>query len=315
MLRFFLCALALGVAACQPPDAPDCGEACANSPDDAAGTGSVASAEPDQLDFSGVPDWRAVDPENVLVLETRSGTVYVELAVQFAPAHTARMRQAARDNFFDGREFYRVIDGFVVQGGRGEEGGAETLPQYPPLQAELSVASDTVIFTAMQDRDLYAPEVRHVDGFAAGRDGDQTWMLHCLGTMAMARDNEADSADVEFFIVIGHAPRYLDRNTTVFGRVLEGMEHIQAVRRGDPAVNSGVIADPDARDPIISMRVLADVDAADRPVFEVMDTRGEAFFNAKDASRNRTHEWFINTPPPVIEACRMPAPVRRVAAD
>lgn len=314
-MRILLCALALGVAGCQPPEQPDCGAECVVSADDATRTDPTENMATDPPDFAGIPDWRPVDPENVLVLETRTGTVFVELAEQFAPAHTARMRQAARDEFFDGREFYRVIDGFVVQGGRGEEENSEVLPQYPALAAELAVPSETVTFTAMSDRDLYAPEVGHVDGFAAGRDGDQTWMLHCLGTMAMARDNEADSADVEFFIVIGHAPRYLDRNTTVFGRVLEGMEHIQAVRRGDPAVNSGVIADPDARDPIISMRVLADVDAADRPVFEVMDTRGEAFFNAKNASRNRTHEWFINTPPPVIEACRMPAPVRRVSAD
>lgn len=307
-MRFLLGSLVLGVAACQAPDEPDCGADCR----DAAAIEDVVMSEPD---FTGNPDWRAVDPEDVLLIETRTGPVYVELADQFAPNHAARMRQAARDGFYDGRQFYRVIDGFVVQGGRGEEENSEVLQQYPALAAELAVPSETVTFTAMSDRDLYAPEVGHVDGFAAGRDGDQTWMLHCLGTMAMARDNEADSADVEFFIVIGHAPRYLDRNTTVFGRVLEGMEHIQAVRRGDPAVNSGVIADPDARDPIISMRVLADVDAADRPVFEVMDTRGEAFFNAKDASRNRTYEWFINTPPPVIEACRMPAPVRRVAAD
>lgn len=314
-MRFLLCALALGVAGCQPPDAPECGANCATSADDATRADSGESIAPAQPDFSGIPNWRAVDPENVLVLETRTGTVFVELAEQFAPAHTARMRQAARDEFFDGREFYRVIDGFVVQGGRGEEEGAETLPQYPPLQAELSVASSSVEFTAMQDPDLYAPEVGHVDGFAAGRDGDQTWLLHCPGVIALARDNDADSGDVEFYIVIGHAPRYLDRNTTVFGRVIEGMEHVQAVRRGDPTVNSGVIADPAARDPILSMRVLASIDAANRPAFEVMDTRGEAFHNAKSASRHRTHEWFIHTPPAVIEACRMPAPVRRVSAD
>ena len=314
-MRLLLCALALGVAGCQPPEQPDCGAECAVSADDASRANTAENMATDPPDFAGVPDWRPVDPENVLVLETRTGTVFVELAEQFAPAHTARMRQAARDAFFDGREFYRVIDGFVVQGGLGEEEGAETLPQYPPLQAELSVASETVQFTAMQDPDLYAREVGHVDGFAAGRDDRETWLLHCPGSMALARDNAADSGDVEFYIVIGHAPRYLDRNTTVFGRVIEGMQHVQAVRRGDPAVNSGVIADPDARDPIVSIRVLADLDPAERPVFEVMDTRGAAFHAAKTASRHRTHEWFIRTPPAVIEACRMPAPVRRVSTD
>ena len=307
-MRILVSVLALGVAACQPPDQPDCGADCSSDMQNQP----VSNARPD---FTGIADWRTVDPEDVLVIETRTGLVHVELAQQFAPQHANRMRQAARDGFYDGREFYRVIDGFVVQGGRGEEEGAENLPLYPALTAELSVASGSVTFTPMQDRDLYAPEVGHVDGFAAGRDGEETWMLHCPGTMAMARGNDADSGDVEFYIVIGHAPRYLDRNTTVFGRVLEGMEHVQAVRRGDAAVNSGVIEDPDGRDPILSIRVAADLPDSEQPRFKVMDTRGEAFFNAKNASRHRTHAWFINTPPAVIEACRMPAPVRRTSGD
>lgn len=307
-MRILASVLMFGVAACKAPDAPECGAECGSD-------SSVNTADVTAPDFAGIPDWRAVDPEDVLVIETRTGPVYVELAEQFAPNHAARMRQAARDGFYDGREFYRVIDGFVVQGGRGEDPDAQTLPDYPALAAELAVGSDSVMFTPMTDRDLYAPEVGHVDGFAAGRDGEQTWMLHCIGAMAMARGNEADSGDVEFFIVIGHAPRYLDRNTTVFGRVLEGMDHIQAVRRGDAAINSGVIADPEARDPILSMRVAADLPEDEQPRFEVMDTRGEAFFNAKNASRHRSHEWFVNTPPPVIEACRMPAPVRRATGD
>ena len=166
----------------------------------------------------------------------------------------------------------------------------------------------------MVDPDLYAATVGHVDGFPAAMNaaGSEVWPIHCPGTVAMARGNDPDSGDVEFYIVIGQGPRHLDRIMSVFGRVIDGMEHVQALRRGDPAVNSGVIADPDARDAIVSMRVAADLPEAERPAYEIMRTNGPAFHDAKAARRNRTHPFFFETPVPVIEACHMPAPARRV---
>jgi peptidylprolyl isomerase len=267
-------------------------------------------------DFTDIPDWRAVEPEDMLVIETARGQVVIELNDTFAPNHSARMRQAARDGFFDGRDFYRVIDGFVAQGGRGEEADSVELPQYPALVGEFTLPGDGLSFTAMSDPDLYAEQVGHVDGFPAGRDSEgRTWLLHCPGTMAMARNNEPDTGDVEFYIVIGHAPRHLDRIMSVFGRVISGMEHVQALNRGNPAVNSGVIEDPTQRDPIVSMRVGSDIPQADRPAFEVMRTDGQAFHDAKSGRRNRTHEFFFETPPAVIEACHMPGPVRAVSTE
>jgi len=223
------------------------------------------------------------------------------------------MRQAARDHFFDGLSFYRVIDGFVVQGGRGEDEGAEMLDPYPALTGEFWVPSESVDFTAMIDPDLYASRVGHVSGFPAAMnaDGTEVWPIHCPGTVAMARNNAPDTGDVEFYIAIGQGPRHLDRIMSVFGRVIDGMEHVQAIQRGNPAINSGVIADPEARDAILSIRVAADLPEADRPSYEVMDTRGQAFFEMKRARRNRSHEFFFETPPPVIEACHIPGPVRR----
>jgi peptidylprolyl isomerase len=274
-------------------------------------TPSEVTAQAVSPDFTGIPDWRAVDPENMLVIETARGQVVIELNDTFAPNHSARMRQAARDGFFDGRDFYRVIDGFVAQGGRGEEADSVELTQYPALVGEFTTTGSDLAFTPMIDRDLYAEAVGHVDGFPAGRDSDgRMWLLHCPGTMAMARNNEPDSGDVEFYIVLGHAPRHLDRIMSVFGRVISGMEHVQALNRGNPAVNSGVIEDPAQRDPIVSMRVASDIPEAERPTFEIMRTDGQAFHDAKAGRRNRTHEFFFETPPPVIEACHMPGPVR-----
>lgn len=124
---FFFCVLVLGVVVCQFLDVLDCGEVCVNFFDDVAGIGSVVSVEFDQFDFFGVLDWWVVDLENVLVFEICLGMVYVEFVVQFVFVYIVCMCQVVCDNFFDGCEFYCVIDGFVVQGGWGEEGGVEIL--------------------------------------------------------------------------------------------------------------------------------------------------------------------------------------------
>ena len=274
--------------------------------------GSIVPVQTEIPDFTGIPDWRPVNPADLLLLEVGDGLIAIELADWVAPNHANRMRQAARDGFFDGRSFYRVIDGFVAQGGRGEEADSVELPQYPTLAGEFTVAASSVTFTPMIDDDLYAPQVGHVAGFPAATNeaGDEVWPIHCPGTVAMARDNDPDSGDVEFYIVIGQGPRHLDRIMTVFGRVIDGMGHVQALRRGDPAVNSGVIADTGARDIIVSARIASDLPEDDRPAYEVMRTDGQAFHDAKEGRRNRTHDFFFETPPPVIEACHLPGPVR-----
>lgn len=300
----------LGLAACSPAADEAELDMAAFGPDESG----QAMAEVEIADFTGIPDWRRADPEDLLLIETRHGVVAVELSDEFAPNHAARMRQAARDGFFDGRDFYRVIDGFVAQGGRGEEADSIDLPQYPLLVGEFRRSTAGISFTAMIDDDLYAPVVGHVNGFPAAQsaDGTETWLIHCPGTMAMARDNGPDTGDVEFYIVIGQGPRHLDRIMSVFGRVIDGMDHVQALNRGDPMVNSGVIADPAMRDPILSMRIAADLPEAERPAYEIMRTDGRAFHEAKAARRQRTAEFFFETPPAVIEACRMPGRARRV---
>ena len=300
----------LALAACSPGTEWVEIDEAAFGPDEAM----LAMAEVDIPDFTGIPDWRLAEPEDLLLIETRRGMITIELSDEFAPNHAARMRQAVRDGFFDGRDFYRVIDGFVAQGGRGEEVDSVDLPQYPLLAGEFHRPSAGVTFTAMIDDDLYAPVVGHVNGFPAGQsaDGSRSWLIHCPGTVAMARNNGPDTGDVEFYIVIGQGPRHLDRIMSVFGRVIDGMDHVQALNRGDPAVNSGVIADPALRDPILSMRLVADLPQAERPVYEIMRTDGALFHGLKEARRNRTGEFFFETPPAVIEACHIPARVRRV---
>jgi peptidylprolyl isomerase len=315
-MRFAILGMtAMALSACGASDTPS--EDITAGDEIAADISTQTQASVSEPDFSDINDWRPVDPEDLLLIETARGMVAVELSDDFAPNHTARIRQAVRDGFFDGREFYRVIDGFVAQGGRGEEADSIELPQYPTLTGEFFVDSSSIEFTPMIDNDLYAPVVGHVGGFPAAQNEDrsETWLLHCPGTMALARDNGPDTGDIEFYIVIGQGPRYLDRIMTVFGRVIDGMQHVQALNRGDPSVNYGVIVDPADRDPIVSMHISADLPAEDQLAYEIMDTRGQAFHDAKNARRNRTHEFFFQTPPAVIEACHMPARARIVGSE
>ncbi len=234
-------------------------------------------------------DWRKVDPDNLVLIDTKYGETAVELAPGFAPKHVERMRALIRAHFFDGLTFYRVIEGFVAQGGAGEDTAStkdkpadpEIEKKWPKLKAEFEhpSAGRAGKFTPLGSPDLFARQVGHVDGFPTGRDPKTRtqWMIHCAGTFAFARDDAADTATTEFYIVIGEAPRRLDRNLSAFGRVIDGMQYVQKLERGDPAVDNGVIADKAKRDAIVSMRLASDIPEAQRPAYEVMRTDTKAF--------------------------------------
>jgi peptidylprolyl isomerase len=159
-----------------------------------------------------------------------------------------------------------------------------------------------------------APEVGFEDGFPVARaPGEKKeWLIHCPGTFAFARDNDPDTASTEFYIVIGHAPRRLDRDLTAFGRVLSGMQYLQKLQRGDPEVDSGVIADIPSRDPIIRMRIAADLPAAERPSFQVIRTESKSFADAVELRRHPTSPFYFRKPPPVLDICGVPVQVKRV---
>jgi peptidylprolyl isomerase len=272
---------------------------------------------------SGADDWRNVDPANLLLVDTRYGEVAIELAPDFAPKHVARMRALAQAHFYDGKSFYRVIDGFVAQGGEGE-GTASTQAKdakaaakngWPMLKAEFDAPiAGGGTFTPLGSPDLFAPEAGHVDGFPVGRspkDG-RMWIAHCPGTFAFARDNGDDTASTEFYVVIGEAPRRLDRNLTAFGRVIDGMQYLQKLERGDPAVDHGVIADAAKRDPILRIRVASDLPPAARPHYQVMRTESAAFAELKAAKLNPEPEFYHRKPPQILDLCILPVPARRV---
>jgi len=284
-----------------------------------AGVVLAADAPPDSK------DWRPVDPDNLVLIGTKYGEVAVELSPAFAPKHVERMRALIRAHFFDGTNFYRVIEGFVAQGGVGEDTASTankpvdpaTLKKWPEMKAEFERPwGPDVQFTPSGSPDLFAKQTGHVDGFPVGRDPRKKteWIIHCPGTFAFARDNAADTASTEFYIVIGEAPRRLDRNLTAFGRVLDGMQYVQKLNRGDPEVDNGVIADKAKQDPIAYMKLASDMPEAERPHYEVMRTDSKAFAAWKKNKKNPAPGFYIRQPPPILDICLAPVPVRKIPA-
>nr|WP_029056909.1 peptidylprolyl isomerase [Stappia stellulata] len=153
------------------------------------------------------------DPENTLYLDLKDGRVVIRLRPDLAPNHVERIKSLAREGFYDGIVFHRVIDGFMAQ--TGDPTGTGTGgSDRPDLDAEFSPR----------------PFER--------------------GVLGMARTNDPDSANSQFFIMFSSAP-HLTGKYTVFGEVVDGMEHVDAIKRGEPVQNP---------DKIIKLQVAADVD-------------------------------------------------------
>ncbi|MBS7456484.1 peptidylprolyl isomerase [Coralloluteibacterium stylophorae] len=266
------------------------------------------------LAASAASDWRTPEPENLLYLDTADGRAVIELAPAFAPRHAENIRALARGRFWDGLHIYRVQDNYVVQWGdadAGEPGKARALgAARTALPAEFDRASDGLAFTRLADGDIYAPEVGWSGGFPAARDPatGRAWLAHCYGMVGAGRDMAADSSNgAELYTVIGHAPRHLDRNITVVGRVLRGIEHLSALPRGTGDL--GFYTDPSQRVPIRSLRLAADVPPAEREPLEVLRTDTPTFERLVEARRNRRESWFID-PVGHVELCNVPIPVR-----
>ena len=250
--------------------------------------------------------WRQVDPENLVFIDLFEGEIALELNPLFAPETVAQFRKLVQEQFYDGLSFYRVIDGFVAQGGDGSDLGELSL--VPLIDAEFERDPwDEIEFTRVQKDDLFAPETGFIDGFATARDVSENkiWLTHCPGIVAMARNDGPDSSRTDFYFVIGQAPRYLDRNMNIFGRVIHGMDVVQKIRRG-PAEESGIIQDETASSRIRGMRLASDIPKSERLSAFVTDTNSKGFEKTLKSRRNRKQKFFHHKPPKVLDVCQVP---------
>ncbi|MEO8184951.1 MAG: peptidylprolyl isomerase [Deltaproteobacteria bacterium] len=149
---------------------------------------------------------------------------------------------------------------------------------------------------------------RGVHGGSGRHDECSAWLVHCYGMLGAGRDNSPDSGGgIELYVVIGHAPRHLDRNVTLFGRVLSGMERLTSLPRGTAPL--GFYEKPEQRVPIQRVRIAADVPAAERTELEILRTDTPTFEALVEARRNRREEWF-QRPAGQIEICNVLLVVR-----
>lgn len=266
------------------------------------------------LSSSKSTDWRTLDPQNTLYLELASGRVVIELAPAFAPAHVANIKSLVHNHYFDGLAIIRVQDNYVVQWADpdAEKPAARKIQNAKrSLPGEFDRGLDpTLPFTRLPDGDVYAPEVGFCNSFPVARDpkSNRMWLVHCYGMVGVGRDAPADSGGgTELYAVIGQAPRHLDRNVTLVGRVWQGIELFSALPRGTGAL--GFYERPEQRVPIKAMRLAADVPPDERTNLEVLRTDTPLFQELIESRRNRHEDWF-HFQAGHIELCAVPIPVR-----
>jgi peptidylprolyl isomerase len=265
------------------------------------------------LAASAPADWRPLDPRHTLYMDLPAGRVIIELAPQFAPHHTANLEALAREGYFDGLWIMRAQDNYVVQWGDPDEkkpihNAQRTLP------AEFERPLRDLVIRKLPDPDTYAPQTGFVDDFPAAADPaiGRAWLTHCYAMVGAGRDNDVDSGGgTELYVVIGQAPRHLDRNITLLGRVVQGMDLLAVMPRGTGAL--GFYEHPAERTVIKSVRVAADVAEKERTPLEVLRTDTPTFAAYLEARRNRREEWF-KVPAGRIDVCNLAIPSRSPAS-
>ncbi len=262
------------------------------------------------LAAAGPSDWRPLSPANTLYLELASGRVIIELAPSFAPRHVANIKALVREGYFDGLAIIRTQDNYVVQWG-DPDGKRPIRKAKRTLAAEFDVPlAKAPPFIPLPDPDTYAPEVGFADDLPAAKSAKEgrMWLAHCYAMVGAGRDDDADSGGgSELYVVIGHAPRHLDRNVTLVGRVVQGMELLSTLPRGTDAM--GFYKDAKEYVPIRSVRVAADVPPAQQTPLEVLRTDTKTFAALVEARRFRKESWFKFSSGHV-DLCNVPLPVR-----
>jgi peptidylprolyl isomerase len=278
----------------------------------------IAAAEPGE--------WKAIDPADLLVMELapdaagQPRTVVIQLLPPpFSQGWIGNIRTMAKAHWWDGTTVYRVVDNWVAQWGDGEDDKAKAKPLPEGLrvvpESEYVVSSDATLLAAMPayhggGSDSYAPYTGFDGGWPFAGDNESLWPTHCYGTVGVARDLSPDTGTgAELYAVIGHAPRQLDRNIAVVGRVIEGIEHLSVLPRGKG--EAGVYDDPKLRVPILSVRLGNEL--PEPPKFQYLASDSASFAEYVRVKANR-HDSFYKVPAGGIDVCNVQVPIRRVPA-
>ena len=291
-------------------------------------------------------EWVTILADDLLVMELapdangRARRVVTQLMPQaFGRGWLTNIRTLARTGWWDGMSVNRVQDNYVAQWGDPTEkkplpaglirmtDDAYSVPfpadEKMKQQVEMARVLDQLAMSVELDgqqgsdkrgvglpRDAYATVTLHRRGWPFAIDGSRVWPVHCYATVGVGRNLSPDTGTgAELYAVIGHAPRHLDRNIAVVGRVVEGIEHLSSLPRGTEAL--GFYKTAAERVAIRSVRLASDLPAGERPRLQYLSTETKSFAAYANARANRRDAFFIR-PAGGADICNVPVPVRRI---
>ena len=229
----------------------------------------------------------------------------------FSQGWVGNIRKMAAAKFWDGTSINRVQDNYVVQWGDAnaeDKAKAKKLPEGLVAMPQTAYSIDhDILLDQVFPKDAYGTRTGLFEGWPLAFD-DKVWPVHCYGMVGVGRDMPPNTGTgAELYTVIGHAPRHLDRNIALVGRVIEGIEHLSSLPRGTGAL--GFYETPEERTGIVSIRIGSEV--GELPTYEYLSTESESFARYADARANRRDAFFIR-PAGGADVCNIPVPVRRV---
>ena len=267
----------------------------------------------DAIAASKPAEWAQIPADNLLVIDLASGKrVVVELAPQFAPVHVANIQKLARAGYWQGANIYRVQDNYVAQWGNNES--EKPLPagvvKVPP--AEYHRALKGLKIVPLGSPDAYAPAAGFSFGWPIAYDpkAGTANLTHCYGSVGVGRGMAPDTGmGGELYAAIGHAPRHLDRNIAVVGRVVSGIENLSSLPRGTEAL--GFYKERTSDVPIASVKLASMMPEAERPRFEYLKEGSASFATWLRLRKNRKDDFYIR-PAGGVDLCNAPVPVRPI---
>jgi len=258
--------------------------------------------------------WKTIPADDLMVIDLASGgRLVIELAPAFAPVHVANIKALARGGYWNGASVYRVQDNYVAQWGLNKSDKPWPKGVIPKPPAEYTRALKGLAITPLGSPDAYAPGAGFADGWPVAYSAKGGWadLAHCYGSVGVGRDLSPDTGTGgELYAVIGHAPRQLDRNIALVGRVIDGIDRFTTLPRGTEAL--GFYKDKAQYVPIASIRLASDMPAAGRPSYEMMDTRSATFASYLRLRANRHDDFYIR-PAGGVDLCNVQVPVRKKA--
>jgi peptidylprolyl isomerase len=267
----------------------------------------------DIVEKSPASAWNAIPADDLMVIDlANGGRVVVQLAPAFAPVHVANIKGLIRAGYWQGATVYRVQDNYVAQWGQNDlKKPPSGINPKPP--AEYLRALKGLKVTPLGSPDQYAPNAGFADGWPIAYSAKAGWanLTHCYGSVGVGRDLSPDTGSGgELYAVIGQAPRQLDRNIALVGRVIDGIDRFSTLPRGTEAL--GFYKDKAQYLPIASVRLASDMPADQRPLYEVMDTSSATFLHYLKVRANR-HDSFYDHPAGGVDVCNVQVPVRKKA--